>query len=58
MKDAQLQALIRKNAAKAAAPKGKPRRTYDATLDATHRVEPAPASEAEEIFDEMKRRDR
>ena len=56
MNDKQLLALARKNAAKSQAQQ-KPKRAYDATLDATR---PAPAdegSEADRIFREMKRRE-
>lgn len=57
MNDKQLQALIRKNAEKVARAKPKPRRAYDATLDATRPVEPGDTSEADDIFREMKRRE-
>lgn len=56
MDDKQLLALARKNAAKSQA-QLKPKRSYDATLDATR---PAPldeGSEADRIFREMKRRE-
>jgi hypothetical protein len=63
MKDKQLEALIRKNVAKASAPKAKQRPTYDATLDATRRPsekggEQNPADEeTREFFKAMKRRE-
>ena len=39
MKDKQLEALIKKNMAKAEKPKSKVRPTYDSTLDVTRRPE-------------------
>lgn len=57
MNDKQLKALLRKNAAKAERAKPKPRPAYDATLDATRPAAPDDASEADEIFREMKRRE-
>lgn len=66
MNEKQLQALIRKTAAKAEKAKPKKRPSYDPTLDATRGAEgePKPADPAEpdalggadEIFKEMKRR--
>ncbi len=58
MKDSQLNALIKKMAAKAAQPKKQPRPSFDSTLEATRGdKEPLAGSEAEEIFKEMKRRE-
>jgi hypothetical protein len=63
VKDKELEALIRKNVAKASAPKAKKRPTYDATLDATRRPsektddhDPA-QEETKEFFKAMKRRE-
>jgi hypothetical protein len=57
MKNKQLEALIKKNMAKAAQPKSKVRPTYDPTLDATRRPERPDQQEHEEFFDDMKRRE-
>ena len=60
MKDSQLKALIRKTTAKAAQPKKPARPSFDPTLDATRKgagAEPVQGTEAEEIFNEMKRRE-
>lgn len=57
MKDKQLEALIKKNMAKAEKPKSKVRPTYDSTLDVTRRPERPDQQEHEEFFDEMKRRE-
>lgn len=66
MNEKQLQALIKKTAAKAEKAKPKKRPSYDPTLDATRgtEAEPKPAEgtepdalgDANEIFKEMKRR--
>lgn len=56
MKDSQLKALIRKTTGKADAKKGQPRPSFDPTVDATRRGDER-ASDAREIFKEMKRRD-
>jgi hypothetical protein len=57
MKDAQLKALLKKTAAKAAQQK-KPTKSFDPTLEATRNgAEPIQGTEAEEIFKEMKRRE-
>jgi hypothetical protein len=63
VKDKQLEALIKKNVAKASAPKAKKRPTYDSTLDATRRPsekaedhDPAD-EERKEFFKAMKRRE-
>jgi hypothetical protein len=58
MKDAQLKALLKKTAAKAAQQKKPARGSFDPTLDATRGgTEPVQGTEAEEIFKEMKRRE-
>jgi hypothetical protein len=56
MDDRKLLALARKNAAKAQQ-QAKPKRSYDATLDATHPTDAKDHSDAERIFREMKRRE-
>jgi len=56
MDDKRLRALAKKNAAKSVVPKG-PRRTYDATLDATRATEDDLEEERREFFKEMKRRE-
>ena len=56
MDDRKLLALARKNAAKAQE-QAKPKRSYDATLDATHPTDAKDHSDAERIFREMKRRE-
>lgn len=56
MKDAQLKALLKKTAAKAAQQKKPNRSSFDSTLDATRAGED-PASQADEIFKEMKKRE-
>jgi hypothetical protein len=53
MNDKQILALARKNAAKSAAPKGKPTPKYDATLPA----ETDEGDEAQRLFSEMKKRE-
>jgi hypothetical protein len=58
MKDSQLQALLRKTAAKAAQQKKPNRASFDSTLDATRGgKEPISGTEAEEIFQVMKKRE-
>ena len=58
MNEKQLQALIKKNAAKAErAQKQKQRPAFDSTLDATRSPESADESEADAIFREMKKRE-
>ncbi len=58
MNEKQLQALARKNAAKATRDMNKPRPSYDATLDATRGGgEESSALEAQRMFKEMKRRE-
>ncbi len=58
MKDSQLQALLRKTAAKAAQQKKPNKASFDSTLDATRGgKEPIAGTEAEEIFQVMKKRE-
>ncbi|MFN8573324.1 MAG: hypothetical protein U0132_14825 [Gemmatimonadaceae bacterium] len=58
MNEKQLQALARKNAAKAVKNQNKPRPSYDATLDATRgSSDETAALEAQRMFKEMKRRE-
>lgn len=57
MNDKQLEALARKNAAKAHGGPKPVRRVYDATLEATRPAEEKDDSEALRIFREMKRRE-
>lgn len=57
MDEKQLAKLVKKTMAKANKPKTPTRRTYDATLDVTRPKDPTPDSEAEEIFDIMKKRE-
>lgn len=59
MNDAQLQALLRKTQAAAAAAKPKKNRTYDATLDATRPPdsEEAANNDAKDLFQQMKKRE-
>lgn len=58
MKDNQLQKLLKKTQAKAAAKAARPRPSFDATLEATRKpgTEDGPG-DAEEIFKEMKKRE-
>ena len=56
MDDKKIQALARKNAAKAQAVK-KQKPAFDPTLDATRPPEAPEGSEADRIFREMKRRE-
>jgi hypothetical protein len=58
MNEKQLQALARKNAAKATRDMTKPRPSYDATLDATKgKGEDTAVMEAQRMFKEMKKRE-
>jgi hypothetical protein len=58
MNEKQLQALIRKNAARAErARQQKQRPAFDATLEATRPPDAPEESEADEIFREMKKRE-
>jgi hypothetical protein len=56
MNEKQMQALLRKTAAKAAAKKMPNRPTYDPALDATRADRPEVSADATEIFQEMKKR--
>jgi hypothetical protein len=58
MKDSQLKALLKKTAAKAAQQKKPNKASFDPTLDATRGgTEPISGTEAEEIFQTMKKRE-
>ena len=57
MNEKQLQALARKNAAKALATQKKVRPSYDPTLDATRPADAPQGSEAGRLFKEMKKRE-
>ena len=57
MNDKQIEALARKNAAKALRPKNPQRKTYEATLDATRPSETEADAEAAELFSQMKKRE-
>lgn len=58
MNEKQLQALARKNAAKALKNQNRPRPSYDATLDATRRPDDeSTVLESHKMFKEMKRRE-
>lgn len=56
MKDKDLQALIKKTMAKAQSSKPKGRPSYDSTLEATKPKVETKGTDAEEIFEEMKKR--
>ncbi|HEY7877342.1 MAG TPA: hypothetical protein VIC55_03915 [Gemmatimonadaceae bacterium] len=56
MDDKKILALARKNAAKSVA-QSKPKKAYDATLDATRPATPDDKGEAHRMFKEMKRRE-
>jgi len=57
MDEKQLAKLIRKTVEKAQRPKGNQNRTYDSTLDVTRRPRTEKDDEAEELFDQMKKRE-
>ena len=57
MDEKQLAKLVKKTVAKASKPKTPPRRTYDDTLDKTRRPHSERDSEAQELFDQMKKRE-
>jgi hypothetical protein len=61
MNDAQLQKLLKKTQAAAAAAKPKKKRTYDATLDATRPAkseeDEAADADAADLFQQMKKRE-
>ncbi|HXY30061.1 MAG TPA: hypothetical protein VEI06_05070 [Gemmatimonadaceae bacterium] len=56
MDDKKIRALALKNAAKAKA-QAKPRKAFDATIDATRPPDSDEAAEAERLFKEMKKRE-
>ena len=57
MNEKQLQALAKKNAAKAVKAEKRVRPTYDPTLEATKSPERENDSETQRMFKEMKRRE-
>jgi len=57
MDDKQLAKLVKKTVAKASKPKAPPRRTYDSTLDVTRRPRNDKDDEAQELFEQMKKRE-
>jgi hypothetical protein len=57
MDDKQLAKLVRKTVAKAQRPKANQNRTYDKTLDVTRRPATERDAEAQDLFDQMKRRE-
>jgi len=57
MDEKQLAKLIKKTVAKAQRPKGNQNRTYDSTLDVTRRPQSEKDDEAQELFDQMKKRE-
>ena len=57
MDEKQLAKLVKKTVAKASKPKTPPRKTYDSTLDATRRPPNSKDEEANELFEQMKKRE-
>lgn len=57
MDEKQLAKLVKKNMEKASKPKTPPRKTYDSTLDVTRRPHSEKDSEAQELFEQMKKRE-
>jgi hypothetical protein len=57
MDEKQLAKLVKKTVAKASKPKAPQRRTYDSTLDVTRRPENDRDTEAQELFEQMKKRE-
>ncbi len=57
MDDKQLAKLVKKTVAKASKPKTPPRKTYDSTLDMTRRPHTVQDEEAQELFEQMKKRE-
>ena len=57
MDEKQLAKLIRKTTAQANKPKKNQNRTYDATLDVTRRPSNEKDDEAQELFEQMKKRE-
>jgi hypothetical protein len=57
MDEKQLAKLIKKTVAKANRPKNPGGKTYDSTLDVTRRPRTEADAEAEELFEQMKKRE-
>lgn len=57
MNEKQLEALARKNAAKATKADKKPRPTYDPTLEATRSPDRVDDNDVQKLFKEMKKRE-
>ena len=57
MDEKQLAKLVRKTVAKAQQPKKNQNRTYDSTLDVTRRPQNEKDDEAQELFEQMKKRE-
>ncbi len=57
MDEKQLAKLVKKTVEKASRPKSLQRRTYDATLDVTRRPRTEKDDEAQELFEQMKKRE-
>jgi hypothetical protein len=57
MDEKQLAKLVRKTVAKAQQPKKNQGRTYDPTLDVTRRPPSEKDDEAQELFEQMKKRE-
>lgn len=57
MDEKQLAKLVKKTVAKASKPKTPPRKSYDSTLDATRRPRTEQDDEAQDLFNQMKKRE-
>jgi hypothetical protein len=57
MDEKQLAKLVKKTVAKASKPKTPPRKSYDPTLDATRRPRTDQDDEAQDLFNQMKKRE-
>lgn len=57
MDEKQLAKLVRKTVEKAQRPKANSNRTYDSTLDVTRRPPSVKDDEAQELFEQMKKRE-
>lgn len=57
MDEKQLAKLVKKTVAQAAKPKKPPQKTYDSTLDRTRRPQTTEDAEAQELFEQMKKRE-
>ena len=57
MDEKQLAKLVKKTVAKAAKAKSPTRKTYDSTLDVTRRPHSEKDDEAQELFEQMKKRE-